>query len=115
MKTTQYVKSVLLRIGFAWGTGGILFVCPGVISASGDLEIQFENGPSAPLFSGSAVLPGDESSAWIKVKNVGPVPKDVLMWTENENDEGLGGALNLTVKKRRRYFVSKQSCQLFGG
>lgn len=90
------LKIILISLSTIFSIG-LLFVEP--VRADAPFVVEFQNGPSIPLFSETNFIPGADVSRWIKVtNNTANILKIATKATNVINDEGLGDVLNLEIK-----------------
>lgn len=90
------LKTILISLTAIFSIG-LLFAEP--VHAVSNFVVEFQNGPSIPLFSEANFVPGENVSRWIKVTNNTVNSLKIATKATNViNDEGLGDVLNLEIK-----------------
>jgi len=80
-----------------------------------DFVVEFEKGPSLPLFSEAHFLPGDTVIRWIKVTNNSSGIFNIATKTDADKviNDGLGDVLNLEIKQGGASLYNKKLSDFF--
>jgi len=108
----KILKTILISSIVVFGV--CLIFTETVHAQTSDFVVEFEKGPSLPLFSEANFLPGDSVSRWIKVTNnstgIFKIATKADNWIDND---GLSNVLNLEIKQGGASLYNKKLSDFF--